>query len=94
MFFTSDFGYCLMSDRINIDGVQFGIVGLAEGIDIPPALQASVRRHQENLAQLAKNLQKMGLSLEKVEESINMLVETYRSELLGAVRALMDRDYV
>lgn len=62
---------------------------LAQGMEIPPALQASVSRHQANLARLANNLHVCGLGVQQIEESINMLVETYRAELVGAVRALI-----
>lgn len=64
--------------------------GLADGIDIPPALQESVQRHKANLAQLARNLQSAGFNREQIEASINVLIESYRAELILAARNLMD----
>lgn len=83
-----------MSGQLDMKEPSFVAAGLTEGITIPPILEESVRRHQANLARLATNLQSAGLSLVQVEESINVLVETYRAELMSAVRAIMDRDNV
>lgn len=59
---------------------------LTQGMEIPPTLQASVQRHQANLVRLAGNLHVAGLSAGQIEESINMLVETYRAGLASALR--------
>lgn len=61
------------------------LIDLTQGMEIPPLLQANVQRHQSNLARLTGNLYSAGLSAAQVEESINMLVETYRTELVNAV---------
>ena len=60
------------------------------GIDIPPPLQASLRRHREHLARLVANLRSVGLDQASIEASVSVIVESYRTELLGAIRSMME----
>lgn len=69
--------------------LDFGLNNLASGIQIPTELESSVRRHQDNLRKLASTLKVSGVPQLQIEESINALVETYRVELLAAVRSLL-----
>ncbi|MDE8346787.1 MAG: hypothetical protein POH28_11545 [Acidocella sp.] len=64
---------------------------LTQGLEIPVTLQASVQRHQANFARLACNLHSAGISAAQIEESINMLVETYRVGLASVLRVNQQR---
>ena len=64
---------------------------LTQGMEIPPTLQVSVQRHRANLARLVGNLHMAGLSAGQIEESINMLVETYRAGLASVLRVDQQR---
>ncbi len=64
------------------------------GIDIPQALQASLRRHREHLARLIANLQSVGLDEASIEASVTVIVQSYKVELLGAIRSMMETTHV
>lgn len=59
---------------------------LTQGLEIPLTLRATVQRHQANFAGLVCNLHSAGISAVQIEESINMLLETYRAVLVSALR--------
>ncbi len=58
-------------------------------LEVPEALKVSMERHRENLAQLVRNLHSAGVSEEQIEASVSMLVESYRQELIRAIRMMM-----
>lgn len=57
-------------------------------VEIPPALQASVQRHQTNLVRLVQQLRGAGMDEGQIEASVTILIDSYRRELLDAIRAL------
>ena len=59
-----------------------------DGMDIPPELEASFQRHRKHLADLVGNLRQAGISEEQIEMSVNVIVESYRGELLNAIKAM------
>lgn len=59
-----------------------------EGLDIPPALEASFQRHRQHLADLVVSLRQAGVSEEQIEVSVNVIVESYKGELLHAIKAM------
>ena len=59
------------------------------GLQVPDALHASLQRHRENLAQLVRNLQSAGVGATQIEASINVIVASYRDELIRAIRSMM-----
>ncbi|SNT33280.1 hypothetical protein SAMN05421770_107248 [Granulicella rosea] len=59
------------------------------GLEIPDALHASLHRHRENLARLVRSLQSAGVSEEQIETSVTVVVESYRDELLRAIKTIM-----
>ncbi|MDE2390201.1 MAG: hypothetical protein KGL65_01200, partial [Rhodospirillales bacterium] len=67
------------------------LLDLTQGMEIPPTLQVSVQRHQDSLVRLVGNLRVAGLSAGQIEESINMLVETYRAGLASVLRVDQQR---
>jgi hypothetical protein len=58
-------------------------------LEVPVALQDSLERHREDLAQLVRNLKSAGVSEEQIDTSVTVLVESYRQELLRAIRLMM-----
>ena len=58
-------------------------------IDIPDALQESLHRHRENLATLVANLQLVGVSESQIEASISVIVDSYKEELLRAIKVMV-----
>lgn len=59
------------------------------GLVIPAELEGSFRRHRENLARLVVTLRSAGLSEEKIEESVSVIVASYESELLRTIKSMM-----
>lgn len=60
-----------------------------EGLEVPDALHASLQRHRENLAHLVRSLQSAGVGEEQIEASVTVVVESYRDELLRAIKNMM-----
>ena len=58
-------------------------------LEIPEPLQESMRRHRENLARLVANLESMGLSESQIEASVSVIVDSYKEELLRAIKVLV-----
>ena len=55
---------------------------------IPMALQESLDRHRKHLAELVMNLRSAGLDEAQIEGSVSMIVESYRQELMRAMKAM------
>lgn len=51
-------------------------------------LQESLQRHLAHLTQLVSSLRSVGLSEDQIEQSVSTLVESYRGELMRAMKAL------
>ena len=56
---------------------------------IPAPLQESLERHRENLATLVANLQSAGVHEAQIEASVSVIVDSYKQELLRAIRAMV-----
>lgn len=61
-------------------------------IDIPDALRPSVERHRANLFNLLQTLKLSGVSTAMIEASTAAVVESYKAELLAAVKNMMKSD--
>ncbi len=59
------------------------------GLEVPDALLASLQRHRENLARLVRSLQSAGVGEAQIEASVTVVVESYRDELLHAIKTMM-----
>ena len=57
-------------------------------VAIPPILQASVARHQANLARLLQSLRQAGMEPRQIEAAVTTVIDSYKSELLEAIRRL------
>lgn len=55
---------------------------------IPAVLQASVDRHQKNLARLLDSLRAAGMDEAQIEAAVTVIIESYKHELLQAIRNL------
>ena len=58
-------------------------------IDIPPELEDSIRRHREHLARLIANLRLAGVDEAHIEQSVSVIIESYKAELTLAVKRMM-----
>jgi hypothetical protein len=58
------------------------------GLEIPPELRASVKRHEQHLAELVGMLRAAGMSTATIDASVRQLVDSYRDELVVAIRAM------
>lgn len=63
--------------------------GMPDESELPPELQASVRRHHQHLAALVASLRAAGVDEAIVETSVRQLVESYSVELTAAMQALV-----
>ena len=58
-------------------------------LEIPEPLQQSLARHRDHLAQFVMSLRSAGLSETQIEMSVSVMVESYKQELLLAIKALV-----
>ena len=58
-------------------------------IEIPDALQESLERHRSNLVRLVETLRTAGLSETQIETSVSVMVESYKAELLRAIKTMV-----
>jgi hypothetical protein len=49
-----------------------------------------LQRHRENLGQLVRSLHSAGLNDQQIEASVSLIVESYKEELLRAIKALVE----
>jgi hypothetical protein len=59
---------------------------------IPPALQASVERHQANLVSLLHSFRAAGLGEAQIEAAVTVVIDSYKHELLQAIRTIRASD--
>ncbi|MEO6923740.1 MAG: hypothetical protein ABI142_07945 [Bryocella sp.] len=57
-------------------------------LEIPPQLEASIARHRQHLGELVHTMKTAGISHEQIEESVSVLIESYKAELLTAIRSM------
>ena len=62
---------------------------LFANFEVPEALKGSLERHRQNLAGLIRNLQSAGVSYEQIEVSVTAIVDSYKEELLRAIKMLV-----
>lgn len=58
-------------------------------VEIPPELEESLQRHRENLARLIISLRSAGISEAQIEESVSIIVASYKVELMEALKTFM-----
>lgn len=57
-------------------------------LDIPPELEQSLQRHREHLLRLVLSLRSVGMSEPQIEESVTILISSYKEELLRAMKGV------
>jgi hypothetical protein len=57
-------------------------------VAIPPVLQASVKRHEANLARLLQSFRSAGMGEAEIEAAVTVVIDSYKHELLQAIRSL------
>jgi hypothetical protein len=62
-------------------------------IAIPPVLRASVERHQANLAKLLQSFRAAGMHEAEIEAAVTVVIDSYKHELLQAIRMLTASDH-
>ena len=56
--------------------------------EIPTELVPSLNRHRENIARFVISLHSLGLGEKEIESSVSLIVDSYKDELLSAIRAM------
>lgn len=59
-----------------------------QGITIPPELRELTDRHHRNIGVLIEQLRTVGLDHDAIEEAVDQLMITYRTQLVHAVKAV------
>jgi hypothetical protein len=59
------------------------------GIEVPPELEVSIQRHRANLVQFILSLQSAGVSEDQIEESVTVIVRSYKEELIRTLKTLV-----
>jgi hypothetical protein len=59
-----------------------------DDLDIPPGLEASLRRHREHLAALIRSLRSAGIGEEQIDASVSAMLTSYKQELLRAIKVI------
>lgn len=57
-------------------------------LEIPPELEQSLQRHREHLLSLVVNLRSAGMSEPQIEESVTILISSYKEELVRAMKRM------
>jgi hypothetical protein len=60
----------------------------AFSISVPESLRPSLERHQANLVRLVESLRAAGMDEAKIEAAVTTLIDSYKTELLAAIKAL------
>lgn len=58
-------------------------------LDIPPELEESITRHRVHLAQLVQSMKIAGVSETQIEESVSVLIASYKEELMRAIKSMV-----
>lgn len=58
------------------------------GVEVPVELQRVSERHQQHIAELVTTLRSAGLTEHSIEDAVDRLVASYRSQLLEAVKSI------
>lgn len=57
-------------------------------LKVPEQLRDVATRHQRHVAELARNLCKLGLGDDVIEQTVDELIFAYRTELLQAIKSI------
>ena len=75
-----------MADKLDVVALS---ADLFRDLEIPPELEESLQRHRENLARLVMSLRSAGVKDAQIEESVSVIVASYKDELIGAMKRMV-----
>ena len=75
-----------MDSELNVADVNRKLIG---DLDIPPDLEESLRRHREHLVQLVISLRSAGVDEAQIEESVSILIDSYKDELIRTMKRMV-----
>lgn len=58
--------------------------------DVPEQLRAVAARHDQHITKLIVQLRSFGMEEEAIQRSVDELIESYRRELVEAIKAFAD----
>lgn len=58
-------------------------------LEIPPELEESIQRHREHLSRLVMSLRSAGISEAQIDESVSVIVNSYKEELIRAMKRMV-----
>jgi hypothetical protein len=58
-------------------------------LEIPVELEESLQRHREHLARLVVTLRSAGVDDAQIEESVSVIVASYKDELVRAMKRMI-----
>lgn len=59
-------------------------------LDMPEQLRAVAARHEQHVTKLVVQLRSFGMEEEAIQRSVDELIESYRAELVSAIKAFAD----
>ena len=75
-----------MADKLDVVALS---TDMFRDLEIPAELEESLLRHRENLARLVMSLRSAGVKDAQIEESVSIIVVSYKDELIRAMKRLM-----
>lgn len=61
---------------------------LVGDLEIPPELEESFRKHREHVLGLVRSLRSAGINEDQIEESVSVIVASYKGELVHTLKSL------
>jgi hypothetical protein len=58
-------------------------------LEVPEELEESIRRHRAHLSQLIRTMKIAGVSSDQIEESLSVVIASYKEELIRTIKALV-----
>lgn len=58
-------------------------------LEIPAELEESLQRHRQNLHRLVTSLRSAGVDETQIEQSVSVIVDSYKEELIRAMKRMM-----
>jgi len=73
------------------DGLNVALLGddPFRDLEIPVELEESLQRHREHLARLVVSLRSAGIKDAQIEESVSVIVASYKDELISAMKRMV-----
>lgn len=76
-----------MADEVK-EAAELSVAEMLGEVSVPPELESAFQRHRQNLIELVRNLRSAGVSEEQIEQSVSVIVASYKEELLRTMKAI------